>query len=80
MQFDIVGSITEQRTIAVGRSIRDLALLVRKYGSWRWRKMAGRAWVRLTDGSLRLAELHWYEASGIGRRRMKIKRYLDAPL
>lgn len=77
MRFDVVGPITDQRAIAAGRGIRSLAAIVKEHGAGRWRKMAGCAWVRLTDGSVRLAELHWYEATGIGRRNMKIKRYLD---
>lgn len=76
MRFEIVGPITQQRTIAVGSHIRELRRLVATYGSGRWRKMAGVAWVRLVDGSIRLAELHWYEATGIGRREIRIKRYL----
>jgi hypothetical protein len=79
MRFEMIGPIRGQRTIAFGRHIRDLADLVREYGRGRWRKMAGSAWVRLPDGSLRLAELHWYDATGIGRRRMKISGYLDTP-
>jgi hypothetical protein len=77
MPFEVVGPITEQRTIAIGRQIRDLPAIVNQHGAGRWRKMSGCAWVRLGDGTVRLAELHWYEATGIGRRSMKIKRYLD---
>ena len=77
MRFDVVGQIREQRTIAAGRRIRDLAVIEAKYGPGRWRKMAGSAWVRFADGTTRLAEVHWYEATGIGRRNLKIKRYLD---
>jgi hypothetical protein len=77
MRFDIVGPISERRTIAVGGRIRALAAIVAKYGPGRWRKMAGHASVRLADGTLREAEVHWYEAAGIGRRNLKIKRYLD---
>ena len=77
MRFEVVGPIRDQRTIAVGRRIRDLAALVRRYGPGKWRKMAGCAWVRRQDGSIRLAEVHWYEATGIGRRNLKIKQYLD---
>jgi hypothetical protein len=79
MRFEIVGPIRQQQTLAVGPGIRDLGKLVTRYGRGRWRKMAGSAWVRLADGSVRLAELHWYEASGIGRRQFKIKRFLTAP-
>lgn len=75
--FEIVGAITDVETIAVGRKIRDIACLREQFGRGRWRKLKGTAIVRLPDGSVRQAEIHWYEASGIGRRRMKIKRFLD---
>ena len=77
MRFDIIGPIVEQRTLAAGRRIRELRRIVRAYGQGRWRKRAGTAWVRRADGTMRLAELHWYEAPGIGRRELKIKRYLE---
>lgn len=77
VHFDIVGEITEIATIAVGRRIRQLERLTRLYGQGRWRKMKGRALIRLPSGELRDAELHWYEAHGLGRRDMKLKRYLD---
>jgi hypothetical protein len=64
-------------TIAVGRRIRELERLVKRYGAGHWRKRKGYAVVRLPNGSVRRAELHWYEAQGIGRMDMKIKRYLD---
>jgi hypothetical protein len=76
MRFEVVGPITARRTIAVGRRIRELRRIVETHGKGRWRKMAGAAWVRRPDGSTRLAELHWYEATGIGRREIRIKRYL----
>ena len=77
MNFEIIGKITEIETIAVGLKIRELARLRRKYGSGRWRKLKGVAQVRLRSGRIRLAEVHWYEAHGIGRKQMKRKRYLD---
>jgi hypothetical protein len=77
MQFEVVGAIRDQRTIATGRGTRQLADLIRRHGSAHWRKKSGRAWVRLQDGTMRLAEVHWYEAAGIGKRHMKIKRYLE---
>ena len=60
-------------TIAVGSSIRDLRRLVKVYGEGRWRKVKGIATVRLMDGSLRKAEVHWYEAHGIGKKEFKLK-------
>ncbi len=71
MAFEIIGEITDIETIAVGNSIRDLARLRETYGPGRWRKMKGVATVRLASGRIRLAELHWYEAHGIGRKEIK---------
>ena len=77
MNFEVVGDITEVETFAVGTSIRELPRLRRAYGAGRWRKCKGNAQVRLEDGSVDRAEVHWYEAHGIGRVEMKIKRFLD---
>jgi hypothetical protein len=77
MYFEIIGEITEIETIAVGNAIRDIARLRKRYGRGRWRKLKGVATVRLSDGSIRQAEIHWYEAHGIGRKRFKIKRFLE---
>ncbi len=76
MKFDIVGPISKVETIAAGTSIRVLQSLRKLYGRGRWRKMKGVATVRLRNGALRTVELHWYEAHGVGRRNIKIKRYL----
>jgi hypothetical protein len=77
MYFEIVGEITHVETFAAGSAIRELARLRRFYGRGRWRKRKGIARVRLSDGVVRLAEVHWYEAHGIGRKELKIKRYID---
>ena len=77
MYFEIVGEIEQVETIAVGGRIRDNMRLRKQYGEGRWRKLKGVATVRLEGGELRKAELHWYEAHGIGRRKMKIKRLLS---
>jgi hypothetical protein len=77
VNFEVIGEITEVETIATGSSIRDIARLRRAYGRGRWRKLKGVASVRLANGRIRLAELHWYEAHGIGKKEMKRKRYLD---
>lgn len=77
MKFEVVGDITNIETIAVGNTIRELSQLQARYGRGRWRKLKGIATVQLFDDTIRLAEVHWYEAHGIGRRRMKIKRFLD---
>ena len=77
MDFEILSDITNIERIAVRSSIRDIAKLRRKYGKGRWRKLKGMATIRLRNGRVRIAELHWYEAHGIGRKEMKRKRYLD---
>lgn len=80
MRFEIIGTIDNIETIAVGGRIREIMRLRRQYGSGRWRKLKGTARVRLINGNVRKAEIHWYEAHGIGRRKMKIKRFLDGTL
>lgn len=77
MDFEVLGGISDVETIAVGNSIRDLPELNRKYGQGRWRKLKGTATIRFPSGRIRRAELHWYEAHGIGRKELKRKRYLD---
>ena len=77
MDFEIVGDISDVETFAVGNAIRELPRLRRVYGSGRWRKRKGIALVRLSDGSVSKAEVHWYEAHGIGRKELKIKRFLE---
>ena len=73
MDFEIVSDITEIETIASGRGVKDRARLSSKYGKSRWRKLKGIASVRLISGKIRLAEVHWYEAHGIGKREFKLK-------
>ncbi len=75
--FDIVSEISEIETIAIGSAIRDLIRLQKYYGRGRWRKMKGIALIRLSNGMVKKAELHWYEAHGIGKKEYKRKRYLD---
>jgi hypothetical protein len=77
MDFEVVGKIMDVETIAVGKSIRELARLQKAYGAGRWRKRKGVATVRLADDTVSKAEVHWYEAHGIGRKEMKIKRFLN---
>lgn len=77
MHFEIVGKIENAETFATGKEIRELSRLRRLYGKGKWRKRKGNAQIELSDGSIRLAELHWYEATGIGKKEFKIKRYLD---
>jgi hypothetical protein len=77
MSFEIISEITDIEVIAVGGSIHDLVRLRKQYGRGRWRKLKGIARVRLRSGRIRLTELHWYEAHGIGKKEIKRKRYLD---
>ena len=78
MQFEIIGEIKEIETFAAGNGIREIDRLRKTYGNGRWLKRKGIAWIKLNnENQLCLVELHWYEASGIGRREFKIKYYLD---
>jgi hypothetical protein len=77
MHFEILGELRNVETIASGRGIRDLAILQKKFGRGNWRKLKGVATIRLANGDVVDAELHWYEAHGIGKRWMKVKRYLS---
>jgi hypothetical protein len=76
MTLEIIGRVTQTETIAIGESIRELGRLTKANGVGRWRKRKGIAAVRLPDGSQRVAEIHWYEAHGIGRKEFKIKRFV----
>lgn len=75
--FEIISDIADIEPIAGGRSIRELPRLRKQYGAGRWRKLKGVAMIRLRNGQVRRAELHWYEAHGTGRKEIKRKRYLD---
>lgn len=72
----VVSEITEVKVIAISNSIRDLDRLQKKHGRGRWRKLKGLANVRLPDDTICFAEIHWYEAHGIGKRDIKVKRIL----
>jgi hypothetical protein len=76
MPVDVVGEVEDPTPIAIRLGIRVLPRLRRLYGAGRWRKMKGVARIRVLDGTIRRAEVHWYEAHGIGRREFKVKRYL----
>ncbi|MDA0733323.1 MAG: hypothetical protein O2909_00865 [Chloroflexi bacterium] len=76
MYFELVSRITNVETIAIGSSIYEIARLRRLYGRGRWRKQKGVATVRFADGTLCEAEIHWYEAHGIGRKEIKLKRII----
>jgi hypothetical protein len=73
IDFEIVSEISDVETIATGPGVRDRARLRKVYGRARWRKVKGIAKVRLPSGRIRLAEIHWYEAHGIGKKEFKLK-------
>jgi hypothetical protein len=75
--FEIIGDITNREVIAKGRGIHDLSKLKNRYGGRNWRKCKGEATIELPGGRIRRAELHWYEAHGVGKVRIKRKEYLD---
>jgi hypothetical protein len=77
MHFEVIGKITDIEPIAIGTQIRILPLLRKRYGRGRWRKLKGKATVRVSGGTIRQAEVHWFEAHGIGKRKMRVKRFLD---
>ena len=77
MDFEVIGPIEHIEIIAVGSRIRNVTYLQKMHGRGRWRKLKGIASVKLPNGMVRRVELHWYEAHGVGRKDMKIKRYLE---
>ena len=72
--IEVLGSIENVEQIASGRGIREVGRLKKAYGKGRWRKMKGIGAVRLPNSEIVTADVHWYEASGIGKREFKIKR------
>ena len=76
MKFQILGEVREIETIASSHGIRDLRVLTKLFGAGNWRKVKGFATVRFANGTVAEAELHWYEAHGIGKRWMKVKRVI----
>ena len=76
MIFEVVGRIASVEVIAIGGRIRDIMHIRKQFGDGQWRKLKGIAEVRLQNGGIHTAEVHWYEAHGIGRKKMKIKRFL----
>ena len=75
-EIEVISEITDIETITIGHSIRELDRLQRMYGRGRWRKLKGVATVRLPDDTIHTAEIHWYEAHGVGRYDFKVKRVL----
>lgn len=77
MEFEIIGHISDIEIIAVGSSIRILPFLRKRFGKGRWRKLKGNSYVKLENGEIRFAEVHWFESHGIGKRIMRVKTFLD---
>lgn len=77
MLFEIIGKIHDIETFAIGNSIREIKRLQKRFGAGRWRKRKGFTTVRLSDGTIHEAEVHWYESHGIGKKEFKIKHLLD---
>lgn len=77
IDFEIIGDIRQIETIATGNAIREVARLRKMYGKGRWRKLTGIATVKLPDDAICKAEVHWYEAHGIGRKELKIKNIFE---
>lgn len=77
MSFEIIGKIKNIETFTTGSRIRERPRLIKAYGKGKWRKRKGSTEVWLPDGEIILAEIHWYEATGIGKKEFKIKRYLE---
>jgi hypothetical protein len=77
MTFEIIDDIRNIETIAVGSSITDIVRLRRQYGHGRWRKLKGKTTVKFSNGDICQAEVHWYEAHGIGKKKMKVKYIIE---
>ena len=77
VHFEVIDEIENIESVAVGKSIREVGRLTKIYGERRWRKLKGVARIRLRDGTICTAELHWYEAHGLGKKKIKIKGFLD---
>ncbi len=75
--FELISNLTDIEVIVVNLSIRGLRRLKEEFGGRRWRKLKGIGLVQFPNGEVRQAELHWYEAHGVGRRKLKVKRILD---
>lgn len=77
MYFEIISDITAIENISAGSSIKEINRLRKVYALGRWRKLKGIATIRLANGKICLAEIHWYEAHGIGKKEFKIKRIVE---
>lgn len=76
MNFEIIGDIKDIEIIAIGNKIKEIARLKKFYGKGRWRKLKGTANIKINKTDILIAEIHWYEAHGIGKKELKIKRFI----
>jgi hypothetical protein len=76
VSFTVIGKLESVETIAEGSGIREITRLRKVYGDGNWKKKKGFAIIRLDTGETCRAEVHWYEAHGIGKMEHKIKRLL----
>jgi hypothetical protein len=76
VKFELISELRAVETIATGHGIRDIHILIKRFGRGNWRKMKGMGTVRFANGTVAEAELHWYEAHGIGKRWLKVKRVI----
>ena len=76
MHFKIIGGIHQVEVIATGNGIRDLNRLNKVYGKANWRKLKGMCTIELHNGAILKAEVHCYEGHGLGKKEIKLKRYL----
>lgn len=72
----MTGTIANIETIAEGHGIREPGVLRQSYGDGNWKKKKGIAVVALDSGHVAKAEVHWYEAHGIGKAKLKAKKWL----
>lgn len=77
MEFKVIGKISQKVIISKGKGIKELNLLEKVYGKAKWRKLKGLARIQLSNGNNRVVELHWYEGHGIGKMKIKIKKFVD---
>lgn len=78
MNPEILSPITEIETVTEGKRIRILKYLKKRYGGQHWKKKKRVALVKDPYSGLpRRAEVHWFEAHGVGKVEIKRKRWLE---
>jgi hypothetical protein len=77
VEYRLVEEPSHVELVASGSGIREIRLLRRSFGGRNWRKLKGIARIELPSGTVRRAEVHWYECHGVGRKMMKVKKLLS---